>query len=69
MLETHRHIQVKYDIKKDIFLEIEEVTCTIIINNLLTNALKFADTKKPHIEIGSDETGFWIYDNGAGIQE
>ena len=61
-------VSVEYDIQPDVFFDIEDTTCNIIIENLLTNAVKFADVQEPKVVVGCDRNTFWISDNGIGIK-
>ena len=67
ILENYSNIEVTYNIKKDVFLEIEDTTCNIIIENILINAIKFWDKNRPIIEVWCDERTFWVSDNGSWI--
>lgn len=62
--EAFPAVKIHTEIHPDVYFDIEDTTCNIIIENLFTNAVKFADTKNPVITIGCDESGFWIQDNG-----
>lgn len=55
-------------IDKDIYLEIEEVTFNIILENLVTNAIKFS-LKGWKIEIGLTKESFWVKDNWIWIEK
>lgn len=67
--ENYPQVTLKKEISPDIHLSIEDTTCNIIIENLFTNAVKFADSKNPIIKIGCDEKSFWVIDNGKGIKK
>jgi len=65
--ENYPHIEVKMNVAPGIHFCIEDTTCNIIIENLLTNAVKFADPDNPVIEIWCDKKSFWVSDNGIGM--
>lgn len=63
-----KNIEVIYKIEKDIFKSIEVSTFNIIIENLLTNAIKFSK-KDLKLEIWLDKNSFYVKDNWAWISQ
>jgi len=63
-----KNIEINYKIEKDIFENIETSTFNIIIENLLTNAIKFSK-KDLKLEIWLNKKSFYIKDNWAWISE
>lgn len=63
-----KSIKVNYKIEKDIFKSIETSTFNIIVENLLTNAIKFSK-KDLKLEIWLDKKSFYIKDNWAWISQ
>ncbi|MCF7886300.1 MAG: ATP-binding protein [Candidatus Marinimicrobia bacterium] len=69
------HIKLNLEIDENIFLEIDKaIPCGLIINELVTNALKYAfpDQKEGHIEIemnmkNDKDVALVISDNGQGL--
>lgn len=55
---------VKNLVKEDLFLKIDKLDLKIILDNLISNALKYSDTD---IEITSTEKSFVVSDKGIGI--
>ncbi len=51
----------------------DRVRITEVFANLISNAIKFTDSRVPHIEIGCSLSGdyfeFYVKDNGPGIEE
>ena len=67
-------IKIKYNFKKNLFLEIEENTFNVLFWNLLSNAIKFSknnleENNKIEIEIWANKKRFWILDNWIGINQ
>ena len=67
--DDYPQINIVTYINKDIHLDIEDTTMNIIIENLFTNAVKFADKVSPEIEIWCDDTAFWVCDNGKWMTQ
>lgn len=67
--DDYPQINIVTYIDKDIHLDIEDTTMNIIIENLFTNAVKFADKVSPEIEIWCDDTAFWVCDNGKWMTQ
>ncbi len=65
--ENTPHVTFEKNINPGININIHDTTCNIIIENLITNAVKFADHDTPKVIIGCDETSFWVEDNGEGM--
>lgn len=59
---------LKMKIQKNIFKHIENSTFTIILENLLTNAIKFSDIWNT-ITVGLNEKKLWIQDNWIWISQ
>jgi signal transduction histidine kinase len=64
-------IMFKIKVKDDVVIEVDRIRLTIVISNLVSNAIKYHDFRKgrPFIEVGFDELARTIYvqDNGVGI--
>lgn len=72
ILETHSRNDVKLKIEDNLVLNCDKNLFTILLTNLISNAIKFSSKKAtPIVEIGSmaDPAGtiFYIKDNGAGF--
>jgi len=65
---TDKNIEIIYDIKKDILVDIETSTFAMLLDNLLTNAIKFSD-KNPKIKVGLNKKSFWIQDSWVWINK
>lgn len=63
---TEKKIELDFDIKKWIFKNIEETSFNIIIENLISNAIKFS-TEPIKISVKLGKNGFSIRDNGKGM--
>jgi signal transduction histidine kinase len=63
-----KDIKLDFKIEKNIILEIEVSTFNIIIENLLTNAIKFGNTNL-QIEVWLDKNMLYIKDNWVWISE
>ncbi len=59
-----KDITVSYDIKPEIFQDLEASTFHVIVSNLFTNAIKFSESGwKINVWLNSD--WFWVQDNGV----
>lgn len=68
LLNIDKKVEIYYNFKSDILLDIEISTFNIIVENILSNAIKFS-WEKAKIEIWADETSFWISDSWAWIEK
>lgn len=66
--EWFSYKKLSYDINvpDDLYYNVEEHTFSILMDNFLTNAMKFSPDDM-HIEIFADEKCFSVTDNGPGI--
>ncbi|MDA9128935.1 HAMP domain-containing histidine kinase [Candidatus Gracilibacteria bacterium] len=64
----HKNLKYNLDIEENLQYLVEEHTFTILIDNLISNAMKFAP-ENMDIKIKANETGFSVFDNGPGISE
>lgn len=65
---SHKNIQVKYNIKKDILYKVEENTFSILLDNIISNAIKFSPDDV-HLEITATKNTLTIKDSGPGIEK
>jgi signal transduction histidine kinase len=57
-----------FDVQPDLWVCADMTMIRIVLENLIDNAFKYSqDVSKPHIEVGKDEQGFFVRDNGAGF--
>ena len=68
--ESFPHKKLEYTLNIDDTLEyqVEENTFCILVDNLLSNAMKFAP-ENMEIQVKADEKKFFVKDNGPGISE
>lgn len=68
LAEWFAHKKLSYDlqISPDLEYHVEENTFSILMDNLLTNAMKFSP-ESMHIEVYADQESFYVRDNGPGI--
>lgn len=68
LAEWFAHKKLSYDlqISPDLEYHVEENTFSILMDNLLTNAMKFSP-ESMHIEVCADQESFYVRDNGPGI--
>ncbi|MCH2188721.1 HAMP domain-containing histidine kinase [Candidatus Gracilibacteria bacterium] len=66
VLHPNRDIQITYDMKDDMCFSIEETSFTTLLENFITNAIKFSGDKV-EITVGADNKSFYVQDNGIGI--
>ncbi len=64
----HKDLKYILDIDENLEYEVEENTFCILIDNLISNAMKFSP-EKMKIEIYANKDGFSITDNGPGIDK
>lgn len=62
----HKELTYTLDISSDLYYAVEENTFCILIDNLISNAMKFSP-EQMKIRVEADEWGFTITDNGPGI--
>jgi len=62
----NKNLTINYNLKDDIFLNIEKSTFNILVENILTNAVKFSNSWW-NIEIWLDEESFWVKDTWIWI--
>lgn len=67
--ENTPHVIFEKNIIPDLNIDLHDTTCNIIIENLITNAVKFADHNNPKVVVGCDEKSFWVEDNGEGMTQ
>lgn len=65
-LINNKELNIEYVLQKDIFIDLEESTFNILLENIITNAVKFSE-KKWKIEIWVKKNEFWIKDNWIWI--
>jgi len=65
---SEKNITVKFYFEEDIFQEIDKNIFNIIIDNLISNAIKFSK-HDGIIEIGWNKQKIWIKDYGIGMDE
>ncbi len=63
-----KKIQLKYSIPKNFTLDIEEVTFSILLDNIISNAIKFSGNQV-QLEFLLDKNSLIIQDYGIGIEE
>ncbi len=63
-----KEITIKYKIRPGVIKCIDKVTFNIIIENLLTNSVKFSQNEAI-IEVWLDESKFWVKDNWIWIEQ
>ncbi|MDC0506038.1 HAMP domain-containing histidine kinase [Candidatus Gracilibacteria bacterium] len=63
-----KDIDIRYKINTGVYKEIESSTFGILLDNLLTNAIKFSNDNI-RIEVGLTQKSFWVKDNGVGIEK
>lgn len=63
---SHKELSYELLFSDDISFEVEENTFSILLDNLLSNAMKFSP-EKMKIVIQADKSSFSITDNGSGI--
>ena len=66
--EIDSNVNIEYKLDKNLKLELEQSTFSVLFENLLWNAIKFS-WKNANIEIGSSKNSFWIKDNGEWMDE
>lgn len=64
---SEKNIQIKYQFNETIIQKIDKNIFNIIIDNILSNAIKFSD-ENGIIEIWWDMNKIWIQDYGEGMQ-
>jgi len=63
-------LQIHHNIVDEVIIKWEEGTLSLIVENLISNAMKFSQNNEaPRIEIGCNENSIWIEDNGVWIKE
>ncbi|MCP4523970.1 MAG: HAMP domain-containing histidine kinase [Candidatus Gracilibacteria bacterium] len=63
---VEKNISVEYQFKGDVFQNIDKSLFNIIIDNLISNAVKFSDENSTII-IGGNQDQIWIQDYGIGM--
>lgn len=63
---NNKNVLITYKISSDIFVEIEKSTFNILLENILTNAIKFSNPWG-NIEIWIEEGNFWVKDTWIWI--
>ncbi|WP_038031211.1 sensor histidine kinase [Thermonema rossianum] len=72
-LNQDQRVDIRYEVRFDTEVMIDKFSLSLIINNLLSNALKYADYAKPHpmvrivAEVQDSNLILSIEDNGVGI--
>ena len=63
-------LQIHHNIVDEVIIKWEEGTLSLIVENLISNAMKFyKNNEAPRIEIGCNENSIWIEDNVVWIKE
>ncbi len=63
---SHKNLEYVLDISNDLIYQVEENTFSILLDNIISNAMKFAPTDML-IKIQADENWFQLEDNGPWI--
>lgn len=63
---SHKNLEYTLDIADDLRYKAEENTFSILLDNLISNAMKFAPDDMI-IDVKADQNSFQIWDNGPGI--
>ena len=68
LLYPDRNITIEYDMDDDVCFCIEETSFTTLLENFITNAIKFS-SDNPRIIVWADQKSFYVRDHGIGIPE
>ncbi|MEM7548285.1 MAG: PAS domain S-box protein [Bacteroidota bacterium] len=74
-LEQCKQIKREFSLKKDADFYSDNRTLNIIFKNLISNSIKYSDSKKPNsfinfsVEINEESASIILEDNGIGIEE
>lgn len=64
---SDKKIDFSYKIQPNISTYIDQVTFDMLLDNLLTNAIKFSKNNNISVEIWVNKKSFWVKDNWIGI--